>query len=90
MKAEILKTDGTSQEVKPEMEETFTLAELQRFVGGYIEIHRMPDGKLMVMNENAMSLNLPLNDLATVTAYNLNTGAGIRGNVLLCDECFLD
>jgi len=42
--AKLFKTDGTVEDVKPKGKK-FTLAEMQKFVGGYIEA--VPDSKLV-------------------------------------------
>lgn len=90
MKAYYHTTDGRETEVMPANGTDFTLAELQELVGGYVEIHGLPDGQIMCMNEDANSLGLPVNAAATVTAYNLASGpGGIRGNVVICPPSFV-
>lgn len=91
-KARILRTNNTVEEVTPANGRSFTLEELQRIVGGYVEIHLMPDGRtFVVLNEDGLSLNLPFNTLATVAAYHLNVGPeGVRGDALLVPNHLLD
>ena len=88
MKATLILTDGTSQEVVPANGKTFTLAELQAFVGGYIEIHHMPAARqVIVINEDGRAEHLPTNDKATIAAYHLHTcQRGVLGNALICDS----
>lgn len=71
----------------------FTLKELQKQVGGYIELlplKRVPEFKLqdvvMVLNEEGKLLGLPMNQMATdllVRNYPKSTDV-IVGDVLIC------
>lgn len=77
----------TYEQVKPKGK-TFSLEELQKFVGGYIEIVYLADGKLcMVVNEEGKINHLPINPIAT-RLYNLfkpeSSYDYIVGNVLIC------
>lgn len=78
----------TSYELVKPKEKTYSLEELQKFVGGYIEIHHLADGKLcMVINEEGKINHLPLNPMAT-RIFNLFSPVSfydyIVGNVLIC------
>ncbi|MDT3388898.1 MAG: DUF3846 domain-containing protein [Bacteroidota bacterium] len=77
------------EQVKPKGE-TFSLEELQKFVGGYIEIVYLADGKLcMVVNEEGKINHLPMNPIATRLFNLFTTGAPydyIVGNVLICES----
>lgn len=53
-----LKTDGT-REIAYHM----TLEEMQNFVGGYIEIVKMEDGFVAVVNEDGLLNQLQTNEL---------------------------
>lgn len=66
MDAQIIKTDGTIQDVAPADGKAFSLEEMQRIVGGYIEIIPSNDGRLIVLNEEGKLHNLPGNPAATV------------------------
>lgn len=69
----ILKSNGTEVPYPPADGKHFTLAEMQKAVGGYIEHHLLPDGKnWIVINEEGVLDKLPPNDQATVLAYNLS------------------
>lgn len=76
------------EQVKPKGE-TFSLEELQKFVGGYIEILYAAQGELcIVVNEEGKINHLPLNVIAT-RLYNILTATGtpfgyIVGNALIC------
>ncbi len=70
--ATIVYPNGTEQEVQPRNGSDFQLDELKPIVGtgapqgeDYIEIVRMRDGRIMVINENGKALGLPRNDKAT-------------------------
>ena len=59
---------------------TFTLAELQTVVGGYIELVRTCDGdRLTFVNEDGIRLRLELNGEASALA-----GCRIIGTAILC------
>ena len=77
--AQIIRADGSVEEV--EMPKKDGLSFMQQVVGGYIEIVRIPDGRLMVLNEEGKLLRLPLNTKATALYNNLNDV--IVGDVLV-------
>jgi hypothetical protein len=52
--------DGRTKVVRPSNGTHWTLAELQGFVGGYIEVLRTVDGGFMVINEMGKVLDPPL------------------------------
>jgi hypothetical protein len=83
MKAEWIKTDGTVVEVKPSKGKHFNLQELQKFVGGYIELVYLPNNRIMVVNEEGKVDGLPVNERATnmITFDDV-----IVGDVLVCDS----
>jgi hypothetical protein len=63
--ATILYPNGQHEEVFPANGTDFQLAELQRMVGGSIEIVPTNDGRIMVLNEEGKLLGLPRNEQAT-------------------------
>ena len=81
----LVKTNGEIEYVSPQNDSDFSLNELQKFVGGYIEI--LPLGKeLMVINEEGKLLGLPYNENATAhlqSQYGTNSDY-IVGNALIC------
>jgi hypothetical protein len=82
-----IKANGEIESVEPLNGEYFTLDELKRFVGGYIQVINLPiDLKLMICNEKGKILNLPKNNQATDI---LVLGNGIMleivGDVFVCD-----
>lgn len=61
MKAELIKVDGTRSEIIPKFRFYLTLEEAQDYVGGYIEVIDLPNNKVMIVNEEGLLLNLPVN-----------------------------
>jgi hypothetical protein len=85
IEAKHIKTDGTT-EIVPQLEGgTFTLQELQDYVGGYIELVQLGNGTVMVVNEEGLIKNLPFNLEASKIA-----SIDIVGNVLVCDVSMID
>ena len=81
--ATLIKADETSTEVKPKNNKKhFSLEELQKFVGGYIQIANTTDGRLMIMNEEGRLNGLPFNKIAT----DLYRNSVIVGDVLVCKQ----
>lgn len=88
MKAKIYKADGTIiDNIVPENGTDFQLGELQKIVGGYIEIVSLLDNEIMVINEEGKLADLPINENAT-EIYNEVDGFYdyIVGDVLVCDS----
>ena len=86
----IFKTDGTKIKVAPDAK-TYSLEELQRIVGGYIEIKRITDECLMVVNEEGKLNGLPINDRATKLYQTcILTDDFIVGDALFCDIHHID
>lgn len=63
--AQLIKTNGETATVAPKNGHVFELEELQGFVDGYIENVFLPDGRIMVINENGKDMGLPINKNAT-------------------------
>ncbi len=80
--AKWIKTSGEIVDVQPKNGTDFSLNELQGFVGGYIEVVGLDDGKLMVVNEEGKINGLCINSEATLLSrYDI-----IVGDVLVCDS----
>lgn len=98
MKAKIIYPNNTFVETNPKNSKFFTLEELQKIVGGYIEIIRPPskNGAILVINEEGKLNNLPVNKLASeMWQENCSKGSEraldyVVGNVLLCHESQLE
>jgi hypothetical protein len=61
-------------------DETPDLKQLQDMVGGYIEIVRLSDGRQLVVNEDGLSLELPVNHVASTLAGCLIVGPAVLLN----------
>jgi|TARA_Y100000310_G_scaffold50681_2_gene46730 hypothetical protein len=61
-------------------EPTYRLAQLQSIVDGYIELVYLLNGQIMVVNEEGLVRQLPVNQAATEIASQL-----IVGNVILIE-----
>lgn len=66
--AKIIKTDGTTQEVQPANGVSFTLKEAQAIVGGLVEVVDLPNGDIMLINEESKLIGLEKNEEATKLA----------------------
>lgn len=83
--ATLIKPDGATSNVLPADGASFTLKELQAFVGGYIQIIRVGSA-LYVLNEEGKLLGLPANVAATHRAHDfLLEGDYLCGAVLICE-----
>jgi hypothetical protein len=80
IKAELIKTDGTRQEVEIKSDVKSFLSSCQKYVEGYIEIVRTKDNKTLIVNEEGLLIGLAVNLIAT-RMYDSYTP--IVGNVLL-------
>lgn len=96
--AKIVTPEGRVQVVVPKDGKKFTLEEMQKIVGGYIEVVRPPGqmGAVMVCNEDGKLEGLPANSLASqMWCEGAEKGSprendGIVGTVLLCHESQID
>lgn len=88
MEAKLYKTTGEIIDVVPENGKYFSLIEMQTFVGGYIEILRLNNGTVMVLDEEGKlkqkSLNLKANEVFQ-EVFKLSNDY-IVGDVLICDR----
>lgn len=84
----IIYPDGRQETAKPANGKSFTLEEMQKIVGGIIQMIGLPSGEEMVLHEEGKELRLPKNPAATV----LGRAAGIAdsdfivGTVLICSD----
>lgn len=79
--AYIIKTNGEKSNVTPKNGEDVQLEEMQEIVGGYIEIVRLDEKTIMVVNEEGLVYNLPYNAKASRLC-----GIPIVGDVLVCES----
>lgn len=83
--------NGDFQETQPKNGTTFELEELQEVVGGYIELVRLNDGRIIVVNEDGLNLNLPVNIEATnILRRDHSTAQYIVGTAIVCDADMID
>ena len=79
----VYKADGSSESVAPEGK-TFTLTQMQKIVGGLIEIVRLKDGTCLIINEEGKLVGLDYNAAATKLAREVLYGDYIVGDALHC------
>lgn len=78
----LIKSNGEFIDVFPKDGVSFQLDELQKYVGGYIEIiHHPKEDMIAVVNEEGRLLELPYNPYAS-----LIFGREIVGDVVSCDS----
>lgn len=83
--AQIIKTTGEIIDTEPSNGTDFSLTELQAIVGGFIELVHLPDGRLMVVNEDGKLNGLPFNKKASELYPDT-----IVGDVLVCEYYEID
>ena len=89
--AKIVYPDKDSEDYSPKNGTTFELEEMQEIVGGYIEIIRLNDGRIIVVNEEGLSQGLPVNIEATnILRRDHSTTQYIVGNAIVCDADMLE
>lgn len=83
-----IKTDGTEQSVRPADGKKFSLPELQKFVGGYIELTKTSKPRRdMYVNEEGLIHDLPINAKASqLIDPSYWTAGGIRGDVIVIER----
>lgn len=79
--AQIIKTTGEIIDTQPSNGTDFSLTELQAVVGGFIEVVHLPDGRLMVVNDEGKLNGLPVNPKASELYPDI-----IVGDVLVCEH----
>lgn len=84
--AKIIYTDKESEDYIPKNGNTFELTEMQEIVGGYIEIIRLNDGRIMIVDEegklNNKEVNIPATNILRRDHY---TTDYIVGTAIVCD-----
>ena len=86
--AHIIKSSGEIIEVEPKNGKDFTLEEVQKIVDGYVELAYLPDRKYMLVNEEGLINELPVNMEASILYYGklgVLSGNYIAGDVLICE-----
>ena len=77
--SKLYKTDGTIEDFNPANGKEFTLDEMQKAVGGYIELVYLPDNKILVVDEEGMIKQKLFNKKISEMIMK-----PIVGNVILC------
>lgn len=83
MPAQLISMNGEIFEVHPKNGTYFELAELQAFVGGYIERVVCPDGREMFVNEEGklqgLNINVKATELSGLYPHDMICGHAIVG-----------
>ena len=83
--------NGDFQETQPKNGSTFELEEMQKIVGGYIEVIRLNDGRIIIVNEEGLSQGLPVNIEATnILRRDHSTTQYIVGTAIVCDADMIE
>ena len=89
--AKIIYTDKEAEDYTPKNGKTFELDELQGIVGGWIEIVRLKDGRIIVIDEEGKSkekaVNIPATNILRRDHY---TTDYIVGTAIVCDYDMVD
>jgi hypothetical protein len=86
MKATVIKSNGTTQDVELSDNTGERLNELQTLVGGYIEELTATENRLLVVNEDGKELGLPVNQAATELWLDNHGHDAVRGVAVLMDQ----
>lgn len=84
MNSYIIKSDGTITPYSPADGRAFTLKEMQKAVGGYVERVGTHQNKGVWANEEGRLKGLPVNEKASELCYR-----EIVGDVLVCPENYV-
>jgi hypothetical protein len=63
--AQLIEPGKPARDIAPANGKTFTLKELQSYVGGFVELAAQDSDTLMLVNEDGRAMGLPKNDVAT-------------------------
>lgn len=82
--ANIIMTNGVTIGIKPKNGTDFSLEELQTIVDGHIEVLRLTDEQIMIVNEEGKLNGLSFNAKATRMVREAGYDDFIVGDVLVC------
>ena len=89
--AKIIYTDKEAEDYTPKNGKTFALTEMQEIIGGYVEPIRLNDGRVIIVNEDGLNLNLPVNIEATnILRRDHSTTQYIVGTAIICDSDMIE
>ena len=92
MVASLIRTDGSGELITPLNETDFTLSEIQKHVGGLIEVLHLSGRLIMIVNEGGKLNGLDINPVATFIAHENMAIHGtdyIVGDAVVCDNSML-
>ena len=91
-KAILIPVEGEEQELTPKDGKYFSLEEMQKIVGGYIEIVGLGEGLVLVCNEEGKIDGKSLPNARATKVWQKHYGATdvIYGDVLVCDYSFIE
>ena len=89
-----LKANGESHIIEPKNGTDFTLKEMQDYVGGTIDLVKLTDGMIFVLNDDGKLEGLEMNEQATkyfklaypIEKYPHNNDELIVGDVIYCHK----
>lgn len=89
--ATLIRSSGERLDLIP-ANDLFECEELQRAVGGYIDMLTLPDSSVLVFNDDGKLIGLPYNEEATRLARlaGIMPSDYVVGDVVLCSERELD
>lgn len=89
--AKIIYTDKEAEDYTPKNGKTFGKTEMQRIVEGYIDIIRLNDGRVIVVDSQGKALNKAVNIPATnILRRDHYTTDYIVGTAIVCDADMID
>ena len=86
--ATLYRANGTPTPIKPKKGKRFTVGELQKLVGGYVELIPIP-GHYLAVNEDGKLLDLNYNSNATRLVHQFGYGY-VVGDAVYCDAEQID
>lgn len=89
----ILHSDGSKTAVHPHENGKFSLEQLQKYVGGYIEVINLTEDRVLIVNEDGKFAGHPFNEQATQLAHQCNAifvRDFIVGDAVLIENKLLD
>lgn len=84
MQPMLIKADTTLEAIRPDNGTDFTLSELHKYIGGYIEIVRVDEKYVLVVDEEGRLKNKPINKFASKIANQV-----IVGDAVLCKSKYV-
>lgn len=82
----LAKRTGTLQPIRPMNGESYTLTEMQHYVGGYIETVNVGNGKVLVVDEEGKLKGKLPNRIATGWLQEEGIHDGVAGDAMLIDR----